>query len=145
MKSSLPNTQIKLMLALAALFAGAVAIVACALTPLFYLEVSMTSSRGRDAHVVYDLGAGINERDSARLTLQGAPGTLYRFALPQAEYRALQFYPVDRGDCEVAIQSVRIVDLSGRVVRDFSPIEVVAGHDRAFFTGRSGSMIRSNN
>ncbi len=96
----MPKNIIQLALALAALSAAAVAIVACALSPLFHLEVSMSSSRGGNAGVLYDIGAGINGRDSTQLPLQAEPRTLYRFPLPEAEYRTLQFHPVDRDNAE---------------------------------------------
>jgi len=131
---SVPTIQIRLVLTLTAFFAGAVALIACALTPPFYLEISMTSSRGGNAHVFYDFGAGINERDSARLALQSAAGALYRFPLSQGEYRALQFNPVDRDNCEIVIQDVRIVDLLGRSVKDFSRSEIVAGPGVSHFS-----------
>jgi hypothetical protein len=116
-----------LTVALAALVTGAIALITCVLTPLFHLEVSMTSSRGGTARAFYDIGAGINDRDSARLPLQSGPRTLYRFPLPAADYRAIQFHPVDRDNCEIAIQNVRIVDLFGHSVKDFSPSDIFAG------------------
>ncbi|MEY2518443.1 MAG: hypothetical protein QOF24_202 [Verrucomicrobiota bacterium] len=129
MMFSVPNVQVRLVLALAAFFAVAAALIACVLTQPFYLEISMSSSRGGIARVSYDIGAGSNERDSARLALQSAPRSVYRFPLSNGEYRALQFSPVDRDNCEIAVQNVRIVDLFGRSVKDFGPSEVVAGHD----------------
>ena len=91
----------------AALVTGAIALITCVLTPLFHLEVSMTSSRGGTARAFYDIGSGINDRDSARLPLQSGPRTLYTFPLPSADYRAIQFHPVDRDNCEIAILKVR--------------------------------------
>lgn len=135
---SVPNVQIRLVLALAAFFAAAVALIACALTPPFYLEISMSSSRGGSARVFYDIGAGINARDSAQLALQSAHRTLYRFPLSQGKYRALQFNPVDRDNCEIAIQNVRIVDLFGRSVKDFARSEIIAGHGISQFSGADG-------
>ena len=127
MMFSVPNVQIRLVLALAFFLAAAAALIACVLTPPFYLEISMSSSRGGSTHLFYDTGAGINARDSAQLALHSAPRTVYRFPLSQGEYRALQFNPVDRDNCEIAIQNVRIVDLFGRSVKDFSPSDIVAG------------------
>ncbi|PZR76844.1 MAG: hypothetical protein DLM73_01420 [Chthoniobacterales bacterium] len=103
------------------------AFIACPLTPPFYLEISMTSSRGGSARVFYDIGAGINARDSAQLALQSSPRTVYRFPLSQGEYRTLQFHPADGGNCEIAIQNVRIVDLFGHSVKGFSPTDIIAG------------------
>lgn len=128
MKFSVPNLQIRLMLALAALFAAIVALLAGALTPLFCLEVSMKSSRGGNARIFYDIGEGINKRDSAQLTLSGASQTLYRFALPEGEYRAFRIRPVDRDNAEIALRGVRIVDLFGHLIRDFPAQDIIAGH-----------------
>ena len=80
------------------------------------------------ARAFYDIGAGINERHSARIALQSGPRTLYRFPLPEGDFRAIQFHPVDRGNCDIVLHSVRIVDLFGRPVRDFSTRDLVAGH-----------------
>ncbi|MEN3369763.1 MAG: hypothetical protein V7609_1906 [Verrucomicrobiota bacterium] len=87
----------------------------------------MTSSRGGTARTFYDIGSGINDRDSSRLPLQSGPRILYRFPLPPADYRAIQFHPVDRDNCEIAIRNVRIVDLFGRSVKDFSPSDITSG------------------
>jgi hypothetical protein len=127
MRFSVPNVPTRLSIALSAVFTAAIALIASVLTPSFHLEVSMTSSRGGTARVLYDIGAGINERDSARLPLQGGPRILYRFPLPAADYRAIRFHPVDRDNCEIAIEHVRIVDLFGRPVRDFPANEIIAG------------------
>jgi hypothetical protein len=128
MKLSVPKLQIWLVLLLAAIFAGAVALIVSALTPGFHLEISMTSSRGGTARAFYDIGAGIIERHSARIPLQSGPRILYRFPLPEGDFRAIQFHPADRGNCDIVLHSVRIVDLFGRPVRDFSTRDLVAGH-----------------
>ncbi|MEY2494805.1 MAG: hypothetical protein QOJ45_1297 [Verrucomicrobiota bacterium] len=128
MKLSVPKLQIWLVLLLAAIFAGAVALIVSALTPGFHLEITMTSSRGGTARAFYDIGAGINERHSARTALQSGPRILYRFPLPEGDFRAIQFHPADRGNCDIVLHSVRIVDLFGRPVRDFSTRDLVAGH-----------------
>jgi hypothetical protein len=129
MMFTVPNVQTRLVLALAVFFGAAAALIASALAPAFYLEISMSSSRGGIAHLFYDSGAGLDEKNPIRLPLQSAPRALYRFPLAQGEYRALQFSPVDRDDCEIAIQNVRIVDRFGSSVKDFLPSELIAGQD----------------
>lgn len=133
MKLSAPKLQIWLVIALAATFASAIALIYSALTPLFHLEVSMTSSRGGTARAFFDIGAGINGRDSTGLPLQREQRTLYRFPLPQADYRAIHFHPADRDNSEIVIHGIRILDLFGNLVRKFSPAEMVAGNSISHF------------
>ena len=121
MKLSFPKFQLALVLVLAAVSAGVVALTYWALTPSFYFEVSMRSSTRGMAQTFYDVGRGISEPDSVRLYLQHAKSTaVYRFPLPQAEYRTIRFDPLDHGNAHIVINSTRIVDMFGHTVRKFS-------------------------
>ena len=121
MKLSLPKFQLALLLALAAISAGVVALTYWALTPSFYFEVSMRSSTEGVAQTFYDVGRGISEADSVRRPLQHADSTaMYRFPLPETEYRTIRFDPLDHGNAHLVINYARIVDMFGHTLRRFS-------------------------
>jgi hypothetical protein len=61
MKLSFPKFQLALVLVLAAVSAGVVALTYWAHTPSFYFEVSMRSSTGGMVRTFYDVGRGTHE------------------------------------------------------------------------------------
>jgi hypothetical protein len=137
MKFSFPKFQLMLVLALAAVSAGVATLITWSLTPLFYFEVSMQSSTGGMAQVFYDVGRGICEADSLRLQLREPRATaVYRFPLPQGNYQAMRFDPLDHGNAHIVINYARIVDISGHTVRNFPVQEVTVS------SGVSHSEIR---
>jgi hypothetical protein len=137
MKLSLPKFQLVLVLILAAFSAGIVALTYWALTPSFYFEVSLRSSTGGMAQTFYDIGRGISEADSVRRYLQDAKTTaVYRFPLPEAEYKTIRFDPLDHGNADIVINYARIVDMFGHTVRRFSLKELTVA------SGISGSEIK---
>jgi len=130
MKLSSQKFQLALVLFLAAVLAGVVALIYSAQTPSFYFEVSMSSSTAGTGQIFYDIGRDISEQDSMRLPVgSGESSAAYRFPLPEAEYHILRFDPLDRGPSDIVISYVRIVDTLGRTVRDFLPSEIAAAHD----------------
>jgi len=119
-KLSLPKFQLALVLALAAISAGVVALTYWALTPSFYFEVSMCSSTEGVAQTFYDVGRGISEADSVRLYLHDAKSrAVYRFPLPKGKYRTIRFDPLDHGNAHLIINYARIVDMFGHTLRRF--------------------------
>ncbi len=122
--------QIITTLGIVALLSGAIVLGIAGRTAPFYFELAMRSSRPGMAQLFYDIGKGFNENDSVRLSAPaGESNRELRFALPAGEYRALRFDPIERGTCSMTIRSARIVDLSGRTLRKFSPSEFSDFHD----------------
>jgi len=118
-KPSFPKFQLAMVLILAAVSAGAIAVTHWALKPAFYFEVSMRSPTAGTVQTFYDIGRGINEHDSVRLPVRGGESNvIYRFRLSAGEYRTIRFDPIDHGDCSATIRSMRIVEASGQLVRD---------------------------
>ena len=141
MKLSLPKFQLALVLALAAISAGGVALTYWALTPSLYFEVSMRSSTGGVAQTFYDVGRGISEADSVRLYLQDAKSTaVYRFPLPKGKYRTIRFDPLDHGNADLIINYARIVDLFGHTLRRFPLGELRVANDISASEIKDGSM-----
>jgi hypothetical protein len=142
MKLSLPKFQLALVLFLAALSASVVALTYWALTPSFYFEVSMRSSTAGMAQTFYDIGPGINELDSVRLPLRDTKSAaVYRFPLPEAEYRSFRFDPLDHGSADIVIGSARIVDMFGHTVRNFSLKELTVANDISGSEIKDGKMF----
>jgi hypothetical protein len=140
-KFSLPKFQLVLLLILAAFSAG-VALTYWALTPSFYFEVSMRSSTGGVAQTFYDIGRGISEPDSVRLYLRDSRSTaVYRFPLPEAEYKTIRFDPLDHGNADVVINYARIVDIFGHTVRRFSLKEVTVASGISASEIKNGKML----
>ena len=111
MKLSFARFQIALVGSLAALASAAVALNGVALTPSFYFEVKMSSSTAGTGQIFYNIGRGISEHDSVRLPVgSGESSAVYRFPLPEADYRALRFDPLNHGNSNIVISYARIVD-----------------------------------
>jgi hypothetical protein len=120
-KLSLPKFQLALVLVLAAVSAAMVALICSASEPSFYFEVSLRSSSSATVQTFYDIGKGFNEHDSERLPLRSAQSTaMYRFPLPEGEYRLIRFDPLDHGNAHFVINYARIVDMFGHTLRRFS-------------------------
>ena len=144
MKLSFARFQIALVGSLAALAAAAVALNGVALTPSFYFEVKMSSSTAGTGQIFYNIGRGISEHDSVRLPVgSGESSAVYRFPLPEADYRALRFDPLNHGNSNIVISYARIVDAHTheRTVRDFLPSDITAIRDISHFEV-SGSKIK---
>ncbi len=84
---------------------------------LFGLEVRMRSTAPGRAQVYFDRGAGFNETDASSVALTVTERmTTLRLPLPPGTHRQLRFDPTD-GDAPVQLESLRIVDRRGRLVR----------------------------
>ena len=96
--------------AIAALLSMAVALFISVRKESFYFEVKLRSSQAGAAQLYYNLGRGMNERDSAQVPVRaGDSMTTVRFPLPAGEYNAFRFDPIDRGYCNIAIGHAQIV------------------------------------
>lgn len=120
--------QIAILLGIVGLISAVVAFLLARRAPPFYLEVAMRSSESGTAQVYYDTGTGINAADSTSVRLRDGESAV-RLPLPAGEYRAIRFDPIDHGYCQITIHRARIIDLSGHVVRPFSPEEFSEFHD----------------
>jgi hypothetical protein len=102
----------------------------------------MRSSTGGVAQTFYDIGRGISEPDSVRLYLRDSRSTaVYRFPLPEAEYKTIRFDPLDHGDADVVINYARIVDIFGHAVRRFSLKEVTVASGISASEIKNGKML----
>ena len=141
MKLSLPKFQLALVLVLAAVSAAMVALICSASEPSFYFEVSLRSSSFGTAQTFYDIGKGFNEHDSERLPLRSAQSTaMYRFPLPEGEYRLIRFDPLDHGNAHLVINYARIVDKFGHTLRQFSLGELRVANDISASEIKDGRM-----
>jgi hypothetical protein len=96
--------------------------------PRYYFEVAVHSSQPGTAQLFYDIGYGLNERESASLGLREGE-SLLRFPLPLGNYCALRFDPINRGYCKIIVRRARIVDLFGHPLLDLSPGDFTPEHD----------------
>jgi hypothetical protein len=93
--------------------------------------VDMSSNTNSIAQLFYDVGRGINERDSVTLSVAASSEfSRLRFALPRATIRALRFDPLN-GPGTVSLQRASIEDAAGAVLYQFSQTDVVALHQIA--------------
>ena len=101
----------------------------------------MRSSTGGIPQTFYDVGRGISESDSVRLYLHDAKSTaVYRFPLPEAEYKTIRFDPVDHGNADLVINYARIVDMFGHTVRRFSLRELTVANGISASEIKDGKM-----
>ena len=86
----------------------------------FVFEVRLQSSTQGVAQIFYDIGKGVREEDSARVQIakSNAPAT-YRFRLPNGEYRALRFDPIDR-EGVVTFSDAKIFDAHKKLVKNIA-------------------------
>jgi hypothetical protein len=66
---------------------------------------------------------------------------VYRFPLPEAEYKTIRFNPLDHGDADVVINNARIVDIFGHTVRRFSLKEVTVASGISASEIKNGKML----
>ena len=87
----------------------------------FAFVVTVQSSTTGTAQIFYDLGAGLREEDSSRMSIGkiGEPLTL-RFPLSAGEYHMLRFDPINKAGT-VTLSSAHIVDRHGTVVLPILP------------------------
>jgi hypothetical protein len=98
--------------------------------PPFYFEVAIRSAQSGFAQLYYDTGAGLNERDSSRLPLEGGNQQVtYQFPLPEGTYPNLRFDPTDRAWNAMTLSGMRIVDRSGHLFRVIPPAQIKAVHE----------------
>ena len=83
-------------------------------------EVSAESEQSGLVQLYYDVGRGLNERDSSIVPIVAGRRTLLRFPLPGGTFRALRFDPLDR-DTRMTISGARIVGGGGQTVLSFAP------------------------
>ena len=88
----------------------------------FQLRGHHESSLSGFSQLYYDIGSGVNERNSVRLPVQG--GNLpvdYKFRLPEGVYSNFRFDPTDRARNSMTLAGARIVDRAGTLVRAIPP------------------------
>jgi len=125
MTPGVSKTALWSLVSVAAVISAGIALVFGTGVPEFSLEVFISSTNGGVAQTFYDVGKGIREEDSLRLSLPEAAMTKLRFSLPPGTYNTLRFDPLDRPNSEIVIKRFQIVDVTGRVVRKLGPSELV--------------------
>jgi hypothetical protein len=94
----------------------------------FSFEITLQSSAQGYAQIFYDIGGGFRETDSARVPIaKSSVPTVNRFPIPNGNYRALRFDPIDR-EASVTFSGVKILDSSGKVIKFFSASQFRAGN-----------------
>lgn len=88
----------------------------------FAFEIAMRSSLSGFAQLYWDVGSGVNEKDSVRLPVQGGNRQIdYKFPLAEGRYSYLRFDPTDRARNTMTLVGARIVDRSGNLIRMIPP------------------------
>ena len=108
---------------------------------VFALEVRMASAAAGRIQLYFPDGAGgLSETASTTLPLvPDSAVTLYRLPLPAGRYSELRLDPIDRAG-NVAIETMRFVAESGRVVRSIVFSEVRPTHDIGSLHERGGRL-----
>src|SRR5438270_9498921 len=144
MTAGISKTYIGVLLGFAFIAGFAITLVSALFSPLFYFEVYLRSSSPGIAQTFYDIGNGVNEQNSQRLPVPASNSmAVYKFPLPEGDYHAIRFDPLDHGNAEMLIRGARIVDISGRTVRAFSLTEFSASNGLFKFDSASGAMSLS--
>lgn len=119
------RSRIGLALALGAIAATAFTFWPRTQSPAFYFEITMRSALSGFAQLYYDVGSGVNGKDSFRLPVEGGNrDALYRFPLPEGRYPNLRFDPTDRARNSMTLSGGRIVDRAGNLVRAIPPSQI---------------------
>lgn len=123
----LQRSTIRVAVAIGAIAATAFILWPRAQSPAFYFELTMRSSLPGFAQLHYDVGSGVNGKDSFRVSLEGGNHEVdYKFPLPEGRYLNLRFNPTDRALNTMTLSRVRIVDRSGSLVRNILPSQIKA-------------------
>jgi len=87
--------------------------------PQLYLKISMKSSVDAIAQVFYDIGNGLNEKDSIICTVYKATGfQVLRFPLPKKSVRYIRFDPLNK-EGSIIVKEVEFVDEFGHTIQSF--------------------------
>lgn len=106
----------------------------------FALEVEVSSDTFANVQVYFDVGRGLNENDSVRIAVVAAEAfTRLRLPLPGGSYQSLRFDPLDRPG-QIRIRDLRIVGDGGRLVREFTPEQLMPTHQIASFDVRDDTI-----
>ncbi|MBA4135746.1 MAG: hypothetical protein C0518_00355 [Opitutus sp.] len=102
----------------------------------YFFDVTLTSTSHGSTQFFWDLGRGFTEYDSSRQTIQVEPNpVVYRFMMPMGKFRALRFDPID-GAGEFTFTKAQIVDYRGRIVKKFSPEDLLPATGIRRVTGK---------
>src|SRR2546423_899513 len=116
------------LVAFATVVAGLATAFICVRTAPYFFVVSLHTSDAGVAELYYDIGRGINAADSVATHVYEGNATI-RFPLEPMLYHSIRFDPVEHGYCDITIREVKIVNLSGDVIRSFLPDDVTRFHD----------------
>ena len=107
---------------------------------LFWLEVRLTSSAPGIPQLYYDSGSGVSETASSQSQAPWVPGTrIARLPVPAGQYRAFRFDPTTR-DGTVTIESMRLLAIGGRVIREIALRELQPAHDIQSLRAHDGRL-----
>ncbi|OQW91152.1 MAG: hypothetical protein BWK78_05375 [Thiotrichaceae bacterium IS1] len=99
---------------------------------VYFEVVFLQSSANGIAQLFYDVGAGFREADSTTASvIKSSTPILYRFPLPEGDYRALRF---DHINCEatVTLSNARILEVNGTVLQTISARQLVPSQQIQF-------------
>ena len=86
----------------------------------FHFDITVTSNTPGSAQLFFDLGRGINEADSTRVTIENKTGPQsLHLPLPSGTYRAFRFDPIDR-TAELTLSEAAIRAQDGSVLQRFA-------------------------
>ncbi len=107
----------------------------------FFVELRLASDSAGTVQVFYDDGLGIRENLSALGALPiGQRPDLVRLPLPTGRYRQFRFDPIDHAG-RVVLESFRIVDHRGRIVRTVGFNEIAALNQIKTLRGEGGRLV----
>ncbi len=101
----------------------------------------MTSTRAGHVQVYPDSGEGLSEMTSVRVPIAaGNVPVKLHFGFSNGDYRAFRFDPLDV-DGTVTLDDVRIIEKSGRVIREIFPNEWAAANQIASLRVENSQLI----
>jgi hypothetical protein len=85
--------------------------------PQWYLQVAMTPSVDADAQIYFDVGNGLNEKNSAKYRVKkGWVFQVLEFPLPRKPIQYIRFDPLDTSG-KIELKEIKLVDEFGELIQ----------------------------
>lgn len=91
----------------------------------WYFQVTVQSSLSGTARLTPESGRGGATNRSTELSIRGNNSKdRYQFSVPEGNYSQWQFEPIDQPSAVLILSDARVVDRSGRLIREIPPTEI---------------------
>lgn len=91
-----------------------------------FFQTTLTSAAGGLAQLFFDIGRGINEKDSVLIKVQKNETKTCKFPLPFDKIYSLRFDPINN-EANVSITASMVIDSNGTILYRFRPTDFTPG------------------